>query len=437
MKTYGFADLFAGCGGLSLGLSMAGLNGHFAIERDTMAFQTFAANFLERDTVSFSWPAWLEQRAWGIEEVLEKHKNDLEQMRGVIDVLAGGPPCQGFSFAGRRVEDDPRNRLFEKYVEAVEALQPKALILENVPGMKVAHARRNVVDLPSVRSERPKSFYDKLVESLSQQNYRVSSMLVNSSLFGVPQKRSRLIAIGVRKDLCEWLDGGIDRFFVLLEESRAAQLSELGLGAEVSAFDAISDLEVGPRPTIPCLDAESPSGFQEAAYEGPRSRYQYLMHAGHSGKMNSMRLARHRDDVKERFGRILRECRRGVRMDDESRRTYGLKKHRIYPMDGAEPAPTVTTLPDDILHYSEPRILTVREYARLQSFPDWFLFRGKYTTGGERRTKECPRYTQVGNAVPPYLARAIGLALRRLLHEVDVKQSAYASQTTVGAAAAG
>lgn len=437
MKTYGFADLFAGCGGLSLGLSMAGLNGHFAIERDTMAFQTFAANFLERDRLSFSWPAWLEQRAWGIEEVLERHKDDLQQMRGVIDVLAGGPPCQGFSFAGRRVEDDPRNRLFEKYVEVVEALQPKALILENVPGMKVAHARRNVVDLPSVRSERPKSFYDKLVESLSRQNYRVSSMLVNSSLFGVPQKRSRLIAIGVRKDLCEWLDGGIDRFFALLEESRVAQLSELGLSAEVSAFDAISDLEVGPRPTIPCLDAESPSGFQEAAYEGPRSRYQYLMHAGHSGKMNSMRLARHRDDVKERFGRILQECRRGVRMDDESRRTYGLKKHRIYPMDGAEPAPTVTTLPDDILHYSEPRILTVREYARLQSFPDWFLFRGKYTTGGERRTKECPRYTQVGNAVPPYLARAIGLALRRLLHEVDVKQSAYASLATVGAAAAG
>jgi DNA (cytosine-5)-methyltransferase 1 len=112
-------------------------------------------------------------------------------------------------------------------------------------------------------------------------------------------------------------------------------------------------------------------------------------------------------------------------MDDESRKTYGLKKHRIYPMASGEPAPTVTTLPDDILHYCEPRILTVRETARLQSFPDWFKFKGKFTTGGDRRTKECPRYTQVGNAVPPYLARAIGVAVSNLLQEVAVTKSVF------------
>ena len=74
-------------------------------------------------------------------------------------------------------------------------------------------------------------------------------------------------------------------------------------------------------------------------------------------------------------------------------------------------ARTVTTLPDDMIHYGEPRILTVRENARLQTFPDWFSFKGKYTTGGHRRKKECPRYTQVGNAVPPLLAEAIGETL--------------------------
>lgn len=110
-------------------------------------------------------------------------------------------------------------------------------------------------------------------------------------------------------------------------------------------------------------------------------------------------------------------------MDDASRKTYNLKKHRIVPMAGSDPAPTVTTLPDDILHYSEPRILTVREYARLQSFPDWFHFKGKYTTGGKLRAKECPRYTQVGNAVPPLLARAIGKALQRMLAEVSVAKA--------------
>ena len=138
-----------------------------------------------------------------------------------------------------------------------------------------------------------------------------------------------------------------------------------------------------------------------------------------------MRLARHREDVRARFARIISECRQGVRMDDESRKTYRLKKHRIYPMAAGQPAPTITTLPDDILHYSEPRILTVRECARLQSFPDWFAFKGKFTTGGDRRTKECPRYTQVGNAVPPYLARAIGIAVRNLLEEVALTKAVF------------
>ena len=123
-------------------------------------------------------------------------------------------------------------------------------------------------------------------------------------------------------------------------------------------------------------------------------------------------------------------------MDDESRKGYGLKKHRIYPMSDISPAPTITTLPDDVLHYSEPRILTVRESARLQSFPDWFQFKGKYTTGGDRRTKECPRYTQVGNAVPPYLARAIGSALGKALSEIDVTRNELDQESSPAAVAA-
>jgi len=224
----------------------------------------------------------------------------------------------------------------------------------------------------------------------------------------------------VRRDLCEWLDEGLGRIFQLLEVARVRQLKELGLPGAVSAADALSDLEIEGKVLVDCTDPALTRPSKEIRYDGPTSAYQRLMHEGHSGPMDSMRLARHRDDVRERFGRILAECRRGVRMDDASRKTYGLKKHRIYPMARGEPAPTVTTLPDDILHYSEPRILTVREYARLQSFPDHFVFKGKFTTGGDRRTKECPRYTQVGNAVPPYLARAIGTAVRDLLEEVRV-----------------
>lgn len=407
---------------------MAGMRGHFAIERDPMAFETFATNFVIDGAPSehvFDWPDWLEQRAWGIDELLDQHREQLEQLRGKINVLAGGPPCQGFSFAGRRAEDDPRNELFQKYVEAVDAIRPAALILENVPGMRVVHRRSNVFELPVGPVPKKRSFYDKLAESLDGIQYDVQAVLVDASTFGVPQKRSRLIAIGIRKDLSVWLERGIARVFELLEQARKAQLSDLGLGELVSASEAISDLEIAETMLKACTDPESPRGFLEGSRGDAVSSFQRLMREGAAMPPNSMRLARHRDDVRERFARILAECRRGVRMNDASRKGYGLKKHRIYPMSATSPAPTITTLPDDVLHYSEPRILTVRESARLQSFPDWFRFRGKFTTGGDRRTKECPRYTQVGNAVPPYLARGIGSALAIALTEIEVAQKAF------------
>lgn len=420
-----FVDLFAGCGGLSLGLSLAGLRGLFAIERDNMAFETFSCNFTQDgspEAYRFEWPSWLEQRAWGIDEVLDHHKANFARLRGMVDILAGGPPCQGFSFAGRRVEDDPRNLLFRKYVEVVEAVQPAALVLENVPGMQVAHRGTNVVNLEAGPQPRRQSYYEKLAASLDAVGYEVKAALVDASRYGVPQKRSRLIAIGIRKDLSRWLEDGIERVFKLLEVARLQQLQDLGLAETVSAADAISDMEIGGRPLVGCTDAQSPRGYHEATPGEAGTAYQRLMREGATGAPNSMRLARHRDEVRERFAHILRECRKGVRMNDEARLGYGLKKHRIYPMSPSEPAPTITTLPDDVLHYSEPRILTVRESARIQSFPDWFQFKGKFTTGGDRRTRECPRYTQVGNAVPPYLARAIGAAISQALDEIEAAQ---------------
>lgn len=425
-----FADLFAGCGGLSLGLSLAGLKGVFAVERDKMAFSTLSANLIEgRDVpvTQFDWPSWLERKAWGIDEILEQHPLDLAQLKGKVHVLAGGPPCQGFSFAGKRLESDPRNKLFEKYVEMVKAIQPAAIVLENVPGMKVAHSAKSWRDLGI--QVKPQSFYDKLVESLDKVGYQVLGRILDSSLFGVPQKRPRLIVIGIRKDLARHLRGGATRAFELLEEARVKQLQDLALPETVSAWDAISDLEIEHTGTRPCTDPSSRTGFLELAYAGPRTPYQTLMHQGGDGSMDSVRLAKHKPEIRERFLKIIQdpECTKGVLMSLAQREKYGLKKHRICLMRAGIPAPTITTLPDDVLHYSEPRILTVRESARLQSFPDWFQFRGKFTTGGSQRTKECPRYTQVGNAVPPYLARAIGLAIRSVLAEA----MAAAGQQTV------
>ncbi|WP_127556694.1 DNA cytosine methyltransferase [Saccharospirillum alexandrii] len=433
MAHYKFIDLFAGCGGLSLGLSLAGLEGLFAIEKDPMAFETFSANFLGKRKLpakKFAWPFWLEQKAWGIDDLLAEHHTELTHLKGKIEILAGGPPCQGFSFAGRRQESDPRNLLFKRYVEVVEAIRPSALILENVPGMKVAHATKTD---DGIRLQASESYYDKLKRDLEAIGYDVHCELMDASRFGVPQKRSRLIVLGLNNDISAKLDGGVHRVFQLLEEKRLEQLSKFRLPEIVTASDAISDLNTDHLLRQPCVDPYSPPGFEEAVYLGPNTTYQKLMNK-HCRKdaMDSMRLARHRQEVRERFTRILEECKPGVLMDKESRERFGLKKHRIYLMSKDLPAPTITTLPDDVLHYAKPRILTVRESARIQSFPDWFRFSGKFTTGGPMRSQECPRYTQVGNAVPPFLARAIGLAVTAALEEASkvIKPNFCASSQT-------
>lgn len=416
-KLYKFIDIFAGCGGFSLGLTQAGLQGQFAIERDSMAFETFSDNFLGNRMVpipKFKWPSWLEQRAWSVEDLLEQHSVQLSSLRGKIDVLAGGPPCQGFSFAGKRQEFDPRNMMFEKYVHVVDVIQPSVLVLENVPGMRIAHSRNRDKESGSILVQ--ESFCDKLLRSLESLEYSVQCKVVDASQFGVPQKRLRLIVVGVKRQLTAKLQGGISCFYEILEAQRQSQLHELGLKAPVSVEDALSDLRVDFADCKPCVDPYSPSGFQEIFYQGPDTVYQNLMHRNcQANNMDSMRLVKHREKVRERFEFILNDCAKGVAMNPINRKKYGIKKHRIHPMLATEPGPTVTTLPDDLLHYAEPRILTVRETARLQSFPDWFRFRGKFTTGGKLRTKECPRYTQVGNAVPPLLSRAIGSAVIEVL----------------------
>lgn len=413
-----FIDLFSGCGGLSLGLSLAGLQGIFAVERDGMAFRTFEENFLGTRNVpirKFDWPGWLAPRAWSIDELLENHRNDLEGLRGEVDVVAGGPPCQGFSMAGRRQESDPRNQLFEKYVQVVEAISPRALVIENVPGMSIAHA--SAEGQGEGERQGRESYYQKLKQRLEAIGYEVEGRVLDASRYGVPQKRTRLIILGLEKAHAGRIHGGVKRVFALLEETRLGQLRAMGLGSKITASDAISDLRADRMPRQPCTDPESNGPFEEPTYDGPETAYQAMIHEHCSDGMDSMRLARHSPEVRERFGKILDECRLGVRMNQASLARYGLRKQRIHPLSPDEPAPTITTLPDDVLHYEEPRILTVRECARLQSFPDWFRFRGKFTTGGDMRTKECPRYTQVGNAVPPHMAMMIGRAIVAALEE--------------------
>jgi DNA (cytosine-5)-methyltransferase 1 len=206
-------------------------------------------------------------------------------------------------------------------------------------------------------------------------------------------------------------------------------LKALGLGTNhIPVSDAIYDLETSGVLMKECTDPSSPPGFVEIEYREPHRPTSFVaaMREGAIGTPNSLRLARHSAKVASRFARILADCRRGLRLNESDRAAFGIQKNRTVPLCPGKPSHTITTLPDDIIHYCEPRILSVRECARIQSFPDWYEFRGKFTTGGDRRKRECPRYTQVGNAVPPNLARAWGnaiLAIAQAIKEGELGMS--------------
>lgn len=418
-----FIDLFAGCGGFSLGLFEAGWRGLFAVERDEMAFRSLATNFMRVNTRHrFRWPAGIPRTPLDIVELLQNKRGVLESLsqRG-IDLVCGGPPCQGFSFSGRRRRNDPRNRLIDAYAEFIRLIGPRFLLVENVPGILVPHgamARR--AKNPSGIGRPAVSYAQRLQDFVGASDgpgggYEFDKCLVDASDFGVPQHRKRYFGVGIRRDLLG-SSGALELdASAILYSIRKQHLRALGLDSRrVSAREAIGDLSKHRNNLQPCEDNDSPHHFEELAYTPPKrpNRFVQLMRSEMNGEApNSTRLARHTPAVQQRFALILHTYRRGVRLDDRARADLEIRKHRIVPLDPRRPAHTITTLPDDILHYKEPRILSVRECARIQSFPDWFAFQGKFTTGGDRRALECPRYTQVGNAVPPILARAWGVAI--------------------------
>lgn len=401
-----FVDAFAGCGGLSLGLKRAGWKGLFAIEKDHFAFETLSTNFPgKRGAMAYGWPSDIERKPWDIRELLQNRAGALSRITGKVDLLAGGPPCQGFSHAGRRRQDDPRNKLFEAYSELVDVLQPKLVLIENVKGF--------TSDFKGAKRDSIENFSIALQMRLSR-DYDMTTAVIRASDFGVPQLRPRFFLVGARKGL-----GAahlLDNFFDNLKQSSASFLRERGLPRSPSSRDAIGDLEVSRNGTVPSDDTD---GFEAIDYVAPRTNYQKAMRDGHKGCPTDTRLARHRPEIRDRFSAIIKSCRDEGRLNtsisSELRAAHGLKKMAIRVLDPLAPAPTITSLPDDLLHYVEPRTLTVRENARLQSFPDWFSFKGKYTTGGHLRRIEVPRFTQVANAVPPILAEQLGLALLGIL----------------------
>lgn len=470
--TLTFIDLFAGCGGLSLGLEKAGFRSVLAVEKSPMAAQTYYHNFIRRlpdgPEGDGEWAEYCDQDvATQLEAgllvkevgVLLEQVPYLAALREQdIDLIAGGPPCQGFSMAGRRDPNDIRNLLPWQFLDVVAAVQPKAVIIENVVGIGQDFVKGGV-EAPFAQL--------RLALEATHPGYVVQPMRVNAMHFGVPEHRPRMLLVGVRSDLAShhgltpglplWRSDELDTPLLAPERRRDTPRT-----VDDALWDIVDDAQGTlvyaegcgrGRYTMPsgeyardmrCNPAWLPRALPEAVPPStPLNRtqrkhspeialrfqlYQYLQTQGI--RSNILNVPMFVDLEETEREAILRQQLRAAKFPAvaPNGRTLagtteemvyllmraGTKKHSQRALCAAAPSPTVMSLPDDFVHHRHPRTLTVREVARLQSFPDLFEFRSKETTGSDRRRFEVPQYTQVGNAVPPLLARAVGRRLANL-----------------------
>ena len=397
-----YIDIFAGCGGLSTGLLNAGWTGLFAIEKNADAFFTLKHNRIDGKK-HFLWPTWLPVQECDINEILKKHAEELRALQGKVALVAGGPPCQGFSMAGKRDKNDQRNKLVKSYIKFIKFVLPEAIIFENVHGFTV-----------NFKGKRGTKQYSSYVErTLKRLGYKTMHQIVDMSEYGIPQNRKRFILVAMREHSPK-------KVFEILSKNKESFCKAKGITCSTTVYDAISDLEKtnGTRPS------PDTKGFQAGLYGPIQSGYQRLMRQGTKSEtevVDSHRFVNHRKATIDLHNDLLAHAPVGKRITPDDKIVPNLNRRGVTILSKRAQSPTITSIPDEIVHYIEPRILTVREHARIQSFPDWFELKGKYTSGGKRRKQEVQRYTQVGNAVPPLFAEQIGLAIWEVLENDKTK----------------
>lgn len=470
MRQLSLVDLFAGAGGLSLGLEAAGFRRTLAVERSPMAAETYFRNFLDRTPSAWelhrSAPHH-DQAAAGLavastDELLGNFDAVERALGGTKpDLIAGGPPCQGFSLAGLRNPKDQRNQLPFQFLEFVQRLQPRLVLIENVPGMAMAFGE-SVAPL------------QQLAIALRVLGYRPQVLNVDASHFGVPQRRPRTMLVGVARSMLPiGFDVGAadDPVSVWTSGSRDAE-PWCTPGANqsdtlVTCGEAFADItDDGYRASSDGAASTYAQAMRSGTYfkglarperepeflpnhnlrkHGPRVRARFALYrslAPYALPRNPFVTATDVDSPIEAAKLVLNLLKRGGVSDpievhdrDAIREVTGVdaaaglrelsaaiaslgsRKHSQQVLRPDLPSPTMLSLPDDFVHFASSRTLSVREMARLQSFPDDFVFYSRETTGSKRRRSEVPQYTQVGNAVPPILAKAVGTMLVDLLFE--------------------
>lgn len=359
-------DLFAGCGGLSLGFEMAGFKIPLAIEKDEWASETYKKNHKKTKVITGDITT-----ITNLENLLPSNIK--------IDGIIGGPPCQGFSLSGNRDKNDPRNSLFMEFVRFVKFYKPKFFVMENVTGIL------------SMKTKNNESVKDLILKEYTDAGYNVKICKLNAAEYGVPQSRIRVFFIGIRND--------ID----YKEQELEPKPKYLG-GKQITVEQAIMDL-----PQI-----KSGEGEEEMDYKTePQNPYQTWARKNsekvfnHIAMKHTKRLIERFEQIKfgESVANVSEEHKQRKRGDASkvSGKTFSQNNMRPYP---TKPSPTIpASFQSNFIHPYINRNYTAREGARLQSFPDDYIFYGKRTTMSWE--KNLSQYQQIGNAVPPLLAKAI------------------------------
>ena len=430
-------DLFAGCGGLSTGLEFAGFFPLLVCELDDHARESFIINRSKKiagnsfsdlkdlhfDDVYSLADKKLQDTIIYLNELLNCSGKDYEALD--LDLVCGGPPCQGYSGIGHRrsysveKKDIPSNRLYEPMAKIVEQTRPKIFLFENVKGILSGKWSKD--------GESGEIWASVLNRFKSIPDYTVKWNLVHAKNYGVPQNRPRVLMIGVRNDIAK--SANLDLTTSSDDAIKSGFLPEPNPSDTPDLIDLLSDL-VDPAIKTNLLSQEFPKDFSTRRYlTHPKTKIQSWLRTRPDGSIIKLgdplfeqEYSRHSAQVVEKFYYMI--CNGGQIPAHMKTKKFA---QRLLPKtwDSQRGASiTATSLPDDYVHFNQPRILTVREWARLQTFPDWYQFAGKRTTGGIRRagnplegnfTREVPKYTQIGNAVPVRLAEKVGSHLNSIL----------------------
>jgi len=367
MKKITTVDLFCGAGGFSEGFSKAGgYNPLLAIDFDKQAIETFKYNHPNINAICHDISTLSKSNI----EVLLKNKK--------VDVIIGGPPCQGFSLAGKRLPDDPKNQLFKEYVRIVNILKPKIFVFENVVGL--VSMQKGLV-------------LEAICEEFSNIGYEVSYSILNSADFGVAQARPRFILIG---------SSDSKKIGMPLPTHEAKIDGSLNLYDSLEPYVTVKDA-LSNLPPI-----QQGEGNEEMNNLKPKTNYQKLLRG--TRKVDTLfnhRATRHSEKIIQRYSHLPQGG--DIKSLPKEFRT---KKNNLFRLNESVPSRTITcNFRTDIIHPWIHRGLTTREAARLQSFDDDYQFFGNLT----RKAKYLTQDDQVGNAVPPLLSKAIANHIKAYL----------------------